>query len=314
MVLLLRPNVFLLLGVLYFGDAGEEIDESIVNTIEYVWPAVLTQTSLSLKIAGDQKEAMKHLKGCAAEAESRFLKYVNEVLPVELQSDAVFAADFEAGDAGRFNAGFFRWQKRVFSKLTRIRVEDLLWDGKPVPALPGVDYTWEGLHKSPQFTPIFRAMMEEAKPFQKKAHVQFRDMGRGSRLIPWVEVFRQGEMQSPHAHTGSHVAGIFCVRCTSQRVIFEDPRGINPPFGRKHNVVMQPGDVLMFPSWLSHFFDPNHGKSTNVYISFVIQGPGGPGDFDWEDDELGNVIHQHVKKIKAKSSAPKKAAPQKSEL
>ena len=45
--------------------------------------------------------------------------------------------------------------------------------------------------------------------------------------------------------------------------------------------------MIFFPSWSSHFIDPNRHNDTNVFLSFAIQNPSGVHDFDWEDDGIG---------------------------
>lgn len=35
-----------------------------------------------------------------------------------------------------------RWQKRVYAKTHRISVQEILWDGKPVPKWPEVAWQW----------------------------------------------------------------------------------------------------------------------------------------------------------------------------
>ncbi|CAE8624025.1 unnamed protein product [Polarella glacialis] len=120
------------------------------------------------------------------------------------------------------------------------------------------------------------------------------------RLMMWAEVYEPLAFHGPHSHTGVPVVGIFAARCEagSQDISFEDPRGINPPFGKKERFSLSEGEVLLFPSWASHFLEPNLGNSTNVFISFALEKGRGPQDFDWEDDATGSFVETRVNKIK----------------
>eukprot|EP00930_Biecheleria_cincta_P075601 TRINITY_DN62784_c0_g1_i1.p1 TRINITY_DN62784_c0_g1~~TRINITY_DN62784_c0_g1_i1.p1 ORF type:complete len:312 (+),score=33.62 TRINITY_DN62784_c0_g1_i1:44-979(+) len=289
---------------------SETHDGTILTTIEYVWPLLVLQTNM---VPDDVKQqaAFQKLRAEIADVGAKgFASYTDSVLPKELDRSPEFAAWFENADASRYNLGFFRWQKRVFAQLTRIPYQEILWDGNPVPKLKGVDYTWPAFHNG--FQSIKQDILGVVNSYAQQGGIAMPS-GR-LRFIPWVEVYRPNEFQHPHTHTGSPFVGMFAASCeeASQSVTIEDPRGINPPFGRKQRFVMQSGDLIIFPSWASHFLEPNRGTSTNVFVSFAIQGEGGPQEFDWEDDGLGNVVKSDTKMIKKKSS--KRSGTERNEL
>jgi len=289
------------------GVDGSDTGEGLDDHVEYVWPLVLMQIPLPRSAGETQAEVDSLLHGLADIGEKGFSKYLKEVLPIELEADDDFARAFNGSDESRWNDGFFRWQKRTYSKLSKISVEEILWDGKPVPALPGVKYKWDELHRSDAMKRILPKLAGQLETYQQHSDATLnRKEVRKGRFIPWVQVFRPGAFHRPMAHTGSPVVGFLVLRCakSQQRVIFEDPRGINPPFGRKHAIALKEGDLFLFPSWASHFFDPNRGKETHVILKFAVQGPGGPRDFDWEDDGTGSIVKKVLKKIRAKRSGP----------
>lgn len=292
---------------------GSENDETIVNSIEYAWPLLVLQTNLEPD-AVEHRAVFQKLRGEIADVGATgFANYTDSVLPTELDRSPEFAAWFEDADASRYNLGFFRWQKRVFSQLTRIPYQEILWDGNPVPKLKGVDYTWAAFHNSKAYKSIKQDILGVLKSYAKQAGQDTPD-GR-LRFIPWVEVYRPNEFQHPHTHTGSPFVGMFAASCEeeSQAVTIEDARGITPPFGRKQRFTMKSGDLIIFPSWAPHFLEPNRGTNTNVFVSFAIQGQGGPHEFDWEDDALGNVVKSDTKQIKKKSSK-RSGGPERNEL
>lgn len=297
-----RPTLFLALCA---AVSGKEDAEGFVNSIEYVWPLVVLRTALEPAGGEDPQQVEDWRSQMADIAERGFHRYLKEVLPVELKVDEPFAAEFQVADESRWNLGFLRWQKRVYSKATKISIQEILWDGKPVPSLKGVSYHWEELLSQKTMATIVKRISPILGTYKKVSDANL-DLGRNRRIrfIPWVEAYRPGEFQHPHTHTGSPMVGIIALRCgsESQRIAIEDPRGINPPFGRKYFYAFKQGDVIVFPSWASHMMEPNRHNGTNIFLSFAVQGEEGVKEFDWEDDGIGALVKTVKKTIRASST------------
>ncbi|CAD7927640.1 unnamed protein product [Amoebophrya sp. A120] len=59
----------------------------------------------------------------------------------------------------------------------------------------------------------------------------------------------------PHVHAGAILAGMFfCDLQPDEEIVvqFYDPRGAVPPFGATHFVYPAAGELVLYPSWLSH--------------------------------------------------------------
>jgi len=297
-----RPTLFLALCA---AVSGKEDAEGFVNSIEYVWPLVVLRSALEPAGGEDPQQVEDWRSQMADIAERGFHRYLKEVLPVELKVDEPFAAEFQVADESRWNLGFLRWQKRVYSKATKISIEEILWDGKPVPALKGVSYHWDELLSQKTMATIVKRISPILGTYKKVSDANL-DLSRNRRIrfIPWVEAYRPGEFQHPHTHTGSPIVGIIALRCgsESQRIAIEDPRGINPPFGRKYSHAFKQGDVIVFPSWASHLMEPNRHNGTNIFLSFAVQGEEGVKEFDWEDDGIGALVKTVKKTIRASST------------
>lgn len=279
---------------------------AVEKQVAYVWPAAVWSTPL---LASGSSGAVP--ARLAELAERGFERYLDEVLPRELEADAAFAEAYRAADGSRANLGFLRWQKRVFASVTHVPVEELDWDGKPVPRVPGISYQWSELYGSHEFEMLKRRVNTMVSSFLNSLTGEKRK--HKFRTFAWAEVYRPGDFQRPHTHTGAAVAGMFFARYGTgsiggQDLVFEDMRGINPPFGRKHEHHPAQGELVLWPSWASHFLSPHPGNSTNVFFSFLIWPPNGAPDFDWEDDVTGDYVYRKTSSIKQKKPV-EQAAP-----
>lgn len=68
----------------------------------------------------------------------------------------------------------------------------------------------------------------------------------------------------PHIHPDATVSGVLYLRVPAGAapIILEDPRGSVPPFGKRVIHDPEPGELLMFPPWLSHMVPAGAGAAT----------------------------------------------------
>merc|ERR1712187_570005 len=73
-------------------------------------------------------------------------------------------------------------------------------------------------------------------------------------LFNWAAVHGPGEFHGPHTHVGEYHVGVFYAQAgeSAGKLRFGDPRGHSPPFGRSFFHTPRSGDLVFFPSWLSH--------------------------------------------------------------
>merc|ERR1719382_1150247 len=73
-------------------------------------------------------------------------------------------------------------------------------------------------------------------------------------IFNWAAVHGPGEFHGPHTHVGEFHVGVFYAQVGSAagKLRFGDPRGHSPPFGRSYFHTPRSGDLILFPSWLSH--------------------------------------------------------------
>jgi len=247
--------------------------------------------------------------------------FLKHVLPAELANDTDFAERYYADDTSRLNRAFLRWQKRVYAKTFRKPYNELNWDGSPMPFLPGVKYEWNSFYKSKIYADFIKHVKSLTRSYLSAA-TGAKDKGQEEdfMVMAWAEVYKTGAYQRPHTHTGAVCAGHFVVRYPeseggkTQRLMFQDPRGINPPFGNSHWHDTVEGELVMWPSWAPHMLTP--GNFSTIYISFLVWPEDGASDLDWEDDPLGDATETKASKVTkdAPGSARKGRAAQKEEL
>lgn len=222
-----------------------------------------------------------------------FRRYKDTILPKELELDKRFAAEFAVSDHSRVNFAFMRWQKRVFAERNGISPEDLTGRGDIVPKLKGIDYSWPEFYDNPLYKQLIKRFTQVAKLYLKRTG--YTDPEK-YRIFTWAEVFQEGDAQRPWARTdGAYVMGRYFAKAKkfALKFNFEDPRGVNPPFGKTYSHAAFQGNLVMFPTWVSHFITPNMFNSTQVCFGFLVYPQDGNQALDWEDDLTGKVEVQH---------------------
>jgi len=277
-------------------------ETAMQQDVYYIWP----MTVWNLPLQDVSREDRKQLAEIALDGYNSYLK---DVLPAEKKKSPAWAKQFEHIHEDQLNQGFLRWQKKVFSKRMHIPVEDLNWDGKPVPSVPGVSYKWDAFYKSKQYKTLRKTLMKLGNHYIGSFQENHPGMGR-LQILMWAEVFGPMEYQLPHSHTGALLAGAFCVKHKrnpeeAQKLIFKDPRGSNPPFGRTHEYPVTHGEVLFWPSWAPHYVSANPLNTSTVWWHFLMWPEGGARDLDWEDDPTGDFTHQFKTVIRKSKEQPK---------
>jgi len=103
----------------------------------------------------------------------------------------------------------------------------------------------------------------------------------------WVQEFSKngGGHQNAHQHQNQHVSGFYFLKCSknTSHPVFLDPRPAAnmTKLKLKENIICygsetvhfypEPGNLLIFPSYLLHEFTMDHGKEPFRFIHFNIQ-------------------------------------------
>jgi uncharacterized protein (TIGR02466 family) len=108
----------------------------------------------------------------------------------------------------------------------------------------------------------------------------------------WANVNRLGDYHDPHNHPLCYLSGTYYVQVPTDRaplrtrkdvrpgcITFYDPRGpaVNmgairgdPYINPEHTIQPKPGDILLWPAFLTHFVHPNLSETPRISISFNV--------------------------------------------
>lgn len=267
-----------------------------------MWPIHLSSLPMSTP-AASSLETPAFGRELAAIGLEGFKKYRDSILPKELEIDKAFAKEFAASDHSRMNLAFLRWQKRVFADRNGIDPSQLTGRGDVVPRLEGIDYSWPELYDHPIYKRMLSRFHQVTQLYLKRTGYDAESLPKRLRIFPWVEIFHFGDDMRPSARTdGGYAMGRYFAQAVegSVKFNFEDPRGINPPFGKTHSHAVFQGNLIMYPTWLSHFVTPNTHNTTQVCFAFIAYHQNGNQELDWEEDLTSSM------EVKQKIRIPRK--------
>jgi uncharacterized protein (TIGR02466 family) len=94
------------------------------------------------------------------------------------------------------------------------------------------------------------------------------------KIFIWASIHLNGTGHQPHHHVNSAVSGVFYVSVPpgSGDIVFNDPRGGLPPFGKTLRIKPTIGDVILFPGYLIHSVLPTLTSEPRISISFNLEG------------------------------------------
>jgi len=272
------------------GEAGE----SVQGTVKYLWPIHFSSVPLTTR-EKDSLDPPEMGDELAAIGLARFEEYLKSTLPKELRLDEPFAEGFKIMDHSRVNLAFNRWQKRVFAETTGIPIEEILQQGEAVPErLEGINYTWPELYESKAFKRLRQRMAELTRLYNRRSGFPAGSHADGPRfrVFPWVEVFKKGDALRPGSRTdAAYAMGRYFPQVTkgSLKLNFEDPRGINPPYGKTFSHAAYDGNLVLYPTWVSHFITPNMYDRPAVCYCFLLY-PSDGKTLSWKDDVTADII------------------------
>jgi len=177
------------------------------------------------------------------------------------RSESPEALEHSGGAAKGINEMFFRWQR----------------DNYNIMKDQGESYT------SPSFlqmwtSPAYQNMRDLVNRYVDGylANLRVEQEVQRTKDGPffWATISYDGLYHMSHTHPDAVVSGVFYAKVPERAgaIVFDDPRGPRPPFDGKLIITPEPGELLMFPSWLVHSVLPTLGSDRRVSFSFNVQG------------------------------------------
>lgn len=99
----------------------------------------------------------------------------------------------------------------------------------------------------------------------------------------WATIYPTGAWVPEHIHSGFTLSGVFYVKASEGcgEIVFKDPGWVAkvacnngestfPLDGTRRRFTPQAGDLLLFPSFLPHYTEPNKSEEDRIIVSFNI--------------------------------------------
>ena len=149
------------------------------------------------------------------------------------------------------------------------------------PMPPGRNWqTEQNLHELAPFAELvsyFNAAMAQVLQVLEVDHDGFEITGC------WANMSPSGAAHPPHTHPNNYLSGVYYAQVPpeSGRIVFRDPRPQTTVFvpevrqrtpynADQHSITPEPGDLILFQSWLSHLVEPNLSNEPRISIAFNV--------------------------------------------
>ena len=146
----------------------------------------------------------------------------------------------------------------------------------------------KGTFKDPLNSPNINLIVSELKSnfpqikemFGLKKHVSLF-VGNG-----WINVNSKNDFNVPHVHPNSLVSAVYYVKVpnNSGKLVFDNPisqhnfiissdaiQNFNTLNSSIWSIQPNEGELVMFPSWLKHWVEPNRSEDERISLAFNIQ-------------------------------------------
>jgi len=228
------------------------LESGAYSDVHMLWSTHIEIVSLTEDFGGWEPPSFH--QNLAAEAIAGWKRFRDEIGP-GLPNGHQLKSFLNQNHAGALNDGFFHFQKRLFEAEGNLEVAlDPNMNMPPTPP-PDANCSWPELNAQPEFRRLRKYIEYFSKRYLKRSGMsdqQVQDLDFS--LFNWCAVHGAGEFHGPHTHVGEYMVGVFYagIGPGGGKLRFGDPRGQSPPFGKHWYYTPKPGDLVLFPSWLSH--------------------------------------------------------------
>jgi len=178
--------------------------------------------------------------------------------------------------AGALNDGFFHFQKNLYESEGDLK--KALAEGNQIHRTPPAtsNSSWPEMEAIPEYKRLRRIVEVLSRRYLVRSGMDKKEAETLEySIFNWAAVHGNGEFHGPHTHVGEYHVGVFYAQAgrDAGKLVFSDPRGQNPPFGQKFIHTPRSGDLIFFPSWLSHMATVTAPEASKKYNSSTQKEP-----------------------------------------
>lgn len=280
---------------------ADDADSGPYTDVHVMWPAHVEVIPVTVENGGFEPPSF-HEK-LAKEAIRGWRSFRDDIGP-KLPSQHSLRQFLSQSHAGALNDGFFHFQKRLFEFQgdfdAALRPE---YHMPPTPP-PDANSSWPEMNALPEYKKLRQIVEKFSRRYLIRSGLAPSTAhALNYSIFNWAAVHGPGEFHGPHTHVGEFHVGVFYAQVgpSAGKLRFGDPRGHSPPFGRTFFHTPRAGDLVFFPSWLSHMATvtaptsdiregSNKDEPYRVVFSFNIGPVSGPLPCHlWWSDPTGDM-------------------------
>jgi len=279
------------------------------SDVHMMWPAHVEVIPITSDNGGWEPPSFH--RNLAKEAIRGWKNFQQKIVP-KLPRNHGLRQQIMQKHAGALNDAFFHWQKRLFEASGSL--EASLDEQQQLPSPPpDANSSWPKMCGLPEYNKLRNIVDRLSRRYLVRSGLAKETAASlNYSIFNWAAVHRPGEFHGPHTHVGEYHVGVFYAQAGSKagKLRFGDPRGQSGPFGRTFFHTPRSGDLILFPSWLSHMAtvtapesdvkgDEDQGtEPLRVVFSFNIGPVSGPLPCHiWFSDPTGNMHFQQKSPI-----------------
>lgn len=168
-----------------------------------------------------------------------------------------------------------------FNRDVEKKILKLKYDPKVVQSPQDKWYSPRDLHKREGFEEIKNKIIEASEAVLKSGKIEAKN---GIKITGcWANISSPGADHHKHSHPNNYLSGVYYVKSEpgGNSIKFHDPRPqvglIRPPFSGSSlmtsesvNLMVEEGDLVIFPHWLMHSVEKNKSDTERISIAFNV--------------------------------------------
>ncbi|CAK0876806.1 unnamed protein product [Prorocentrum cordatum] len=225
---------------------------SYASDVHVLWPAHVEVVPITADIGGWETPSFH--ESLAQEAIAGWRRFREEILP-SLPKDHHYRRIAGKAHAGSLNDAFFHFQKDLFENSGDVQAALGMKRGRHHTPSPYDNSTWPEMNGLPAYNKLRHIIDRLSRRYLERSGLNRKAAASlNYSIFNWAAVHGAGEFHGPHTHVGEYHVGVFYAQAgpSAGKLRFSDARGHSPPFGRAYVHTPRSGELVLFPSWLSH--------------------------------------------------------------